>query len=69
MVLTALSGQLITPERLPEVLSHARKHQRANSAANIHATERFISAISPSTGRDYVNLIIGIHGPRKAIAV
>src|SRR5579864_1402226 len=35
MVLTALSGQLITPERLPALLSEARKHQRANSSANI----------------------------------
>jgi DNA invertase Pin-like site-specific DNA recombinase len=35
MVLTALAGQLMTPERLPELLAHARKHQRANSSANI----------------------------------
>src|SRR5438132_975379 len=35
MVLTALAGQLITPERLPELLSHARKHQRATSSGNI----------------------------------
>jgi len=35
MVLTALTGELITPERLPALLTEARKHQRANSAANI----------------------------------
>ena len=35
MVLTAIAGQLINPDRLPVLLSEARKHQRANSAANI----------------------------------
>jgi len=35
MVLTALAGQLMTPERLPVLLSEARKHQRATSSVNI----------------------------------
>ena len=35
MVLTALAGQLITPERLPVLLFEARKHQRATSSVNI----------------------------------
>jgi len=39
MVLSALTGELITPERLPALLSEARKHQRANSSANIQRRE------------------------------
>jgi hypothetical protein len=35
MVLTALADQLITPERLPAILTEARKHQRTTSSANI----------------------------------
>src|SRR5437588_10376220 len=36
MVLTALTGELITPERLPSLLAEACKHQHANSAAATH---------------------------------
>ena len=39
MVLTALTGELITPERLPMLLVEARKHQRANSAATMQRRE------------------------------
>ncbi len=35
MVLTALAGQLMMPERLPVLLSKARTHQRATSSVNI----------------------------------
>jgi len=34
-VLTALSGQLMTPERLPVLLQEARKHQRAMTSGNL----------------------------------
>ena len=39
MVLTALTGELITPERLPMLLAEARKHQRANSSATMQRRE------------------------------
>ena len=39
MVLNALTGELVTPERLPALLYEARKHQRANSSANVHRRE------------------------------
>jgi site-specific DNA recombinase len=63
LVLTALSGQLMTPERLPVLLQEARKHQRAMTSGNLQrraALKKRMKELDAQAGRFYGALRDGV---------
>ncbi|HEY1613372.1 MAG TPA: recombinase family protein [Rhizomicrobium sp.] len=63
LVLTALSGQLMTPERLPLLLQEARKHQRAMTSGNLQrraALKKRIKELDTQAARFFAALREGI---------
>jgi site-specific DNA recombinase len=62
-VLTALSGQLMTPERLPVLLQEARKHQRATTTGNLQrrsALRKRLKELDTQADRLYAALREGL---------